>query len=711
MRIKKKYLSIHSLLIFTATFILFFSSCNGKLDYNKRLLEKSKSLYIVNDSDGRYGLMNESGEIVLELAKRSIEKLDKKGHFFAIDETILFSIKNGIIPLKMDAVQLESAVNFINANVFIGRKEKNWLLIGDKGQIINSFDQDEKLVPNLLKNFYHIKNGNQSKIFDALTHKQIISAKSVTGLREHPKNKKLLLIDSLGKLLVFNTERPDKSYSAGLVNSAFTGAAFFDSYWNAGVDSIPVIIASEKEIIAFENAVLSLDAKKLDQFKVFGFVDLNLNPLSNIRYNLNQISPYNSYVRSVYNEKSGKYSLLHKQTGLKEAQEYFIISFTSHPEWVYCAANATSFVPYFKGTALQELKSDLPLTFGPDYLISCSNFKQGRYELRDSSAQIIVPAAAQKFIPVKSFKDNKTTEAGLVGIQRNDSLFVLQLKTLKNHFIGMVSDPVDYISLLDVDLININDWAVYNLKLQKLILPFDDKDGFRNDYGKINRVGNGLISFERKVLFFNEQGALSYESLTNIIKYDGSEIISADFDAYNFYRSNSIENENDMLLALMPKVQAVNNSNKILYYFDFKGKQIWPKTPLKLLRTDFINNKADLLKRINKSNLDSVALALDKFSQNPTKELKEFIYPFVYRKSNPKGSIDLFIIKENDIRKINLRLEEIENLELGSNQRAVLKNIKSGDIILASNLDYNADKKPVQQLRVLYIKEQNNLAK
>jgi hypothetical protein len=150
MRIKKKYLSIHSLLIFTATFILFFSSCNGKLDYNKRLLEKSKSLYIVNDSDGRYGLMNESGEIVLELAKRSIEKLDKKGHFFAIDETILFSIKNGIIPLKMDAVQLESAVNFINANVFIGRKEKNWLLIGDKGQIINSFDQDEKLVPNLL---------------------------------------------------------------------------------------------------------------------------------------------------------------------------------------------------------------------------------------------------------------------------------------------------------------------------------------------------------------------------------------------------------------------------------------------------------------------------------------------------------------------------------------------------------------------------------
>ena len=57
------------------------------------------------------------------------------------------------------------------------------------------------------------------------------------------------------------------------------------------------------------------------------------------------------------------------------------------------------------------------------------------------------------------------------------------------------------------------------------------------------------------------------------------------------------------------------------------------------------------------------------------------------------------------------RLEEIENLELGSNQRAVLKNIKSGDIILASNLDYNADKKPVQQLRVLYIKEQNNLAK
>jgi hypothetical protein len=56
-------------------------------------------------------------------------------------------------------------------------------------------------------------------------------------------------------------------------------------------------------------------------------------------------------------------------------------------------------------------------------------------------------------------------------------------------------------------------------------------------------------------------------------------------------------------------------------------------------------------------------------------------------------------------------LEEIENLELGSNQRAVLKNIKSGDIILASNLDYNADKKPVQQLRVLYIKEQNNLAK
>jgi hypothetical protein len=162
---------------------------------------------------------------------------------------------------------------------------------------------------------------------------------------------------------------------------------------------------------------------------------------------------------------------------------------------------------------------------------------------------------------------------------------------------------------------------------------------------------------------------------------------------------------------LMPKVQAVNNSNKILYYFDFKGKQIWPKTPLKLLRTDFINNKADLLKRINKSNLDSVALALDKFSQNPTKELKEFIYPFIYRKSNPKGSIDLFIIKENDIHKINLRLEEIENLELGSNQRAVLKNIKSGDIILASNLDYNADKKPVQQMRVLHIKEQTNLAK
>jgi hypothetical protein len=242
-------------------------------------------------------------------------------------------------------------------------------------------------------------------------------------------------------------------------------------------------------------------------------------------------------------------------------------------------------------------------------------------------------------------------------------------------------------------------------------LPFDDKDGFRNDYGKINRVGNGLISFERKVLFFNEQGALSYESLTNIIKYDGSEIISADFDAYNFYRSNSIENENDMLLALMPKGQAVNNSNKILYYFDFKGKQIWPKTPLKLVRTDFIKNKADLLKRINKSNIDSVALSLDKFSQNPTKELKEFIYPFVYSKSNPKGSIDLFIIKENDIHKINFRLEEIENLELGSNQRAVLKNIKSGDIILASNLDYNADKKPVQQLRVLYIKEQNNLAK
>ncbi len=710
MRIIKKYLSIHSLLIFTATFILFFSSCNGKLDYYKGLLKKSKFLYIVNDADGRYGLMNESGEIVLELAKRSIEKLDKKGHFFAIDKTILFSLENGIIPLKMDSVQLESAVNFINANVFIGRKEKNWLLIGDKGQILNSFDQNEKLVPNLLKNFYHIRNVNQSKIFDALTHKQIFSAKLVSGLKEHPKNKKLLLIDCFGKLLVFNTERPDKSCS---VNSHFSSparAAFFDFYWNAGVDSIPVIMAPEKEIIAFENAVLSLEAKKLDQYKVFGFVDLNLNPLSNIRYNLNQLSPYNSYVRSVYNEKSGKYSLLHKESGLKEALEYFIISFTSYPEWVYCVANATSFVPYFKGTALQELKSDIPLTFGPDYLISCSNYKQGRYELRDSSAQIIVPAAAQKFIPIKSFKDNETTEAGLVGIQRNDSLFVLQLKTLKNHFIGMVSDPVDYITLLDVDLININDWAVYNLKLQKLILPFNSKNSFSNNYEKISRVGNGLISFEIKVLIFNEKGALNYESLINIIKHDGSEIISADFDSYNFYRSNSIENGNDMLLALMPKGQAVNNSNKILCYYDFKGKQIWPKTPLKQLRTDFITNKADLLKRINKSNLDSVALTLDKFSQNPTKELKEFIYPFVYRKSNPKGSIDLFIIKENDIRKINLRLEEIENLELGTNQKETLKNIKSGDIILAANLDYFAEKKTVQQMRVLYIKEQTNLA-
>jgi hypothetical protein len=684
--------------------LLIFSACTDKTNYDKNKLGQSRYLYIISEAKDRAGLMNEKGEIVMGIQKREIKKLDAKGHFFAIDNKILFSIRDGIIPLKIDSFTLESTAVFSEKPIFIAKKEKSWMLIGDKGQIINTFNAEEKLIYDALKNYYHIKNDTQSRIFDASTHKLVLTVKSVIGIKEHPKNKNLLQIIKSGEIEIFNADNPQHSYIKEKKETDFILSYLFNSYWNAAADSLPVILASEEEMKDLDNA-FETDFKKFSNKKVFGYINQELKPVSETRYSYKQLSEYNPYFNAIQDEKSSKYILWQHGKEQKDLPTFYQVYFSSYPVWIYGITESKTYLPFYKGKVLSAVKSETFLHFGPNYFISCLDDKEGLRELRDSSAKILIAAAKQKFLTIDS--KNKKDHC-LVGILRLDSFFVFDIKTKEKKFICKGIDELDRLLLLDDEILCIDNRAVFNLKLSKFILPLAEKNSFIKIYGNIGVLQKGILFVEKEGLQFSSGSKIGLRTWINFIDYDGKQIFPGDFNRNYFYSSNSINNQNyetDMLLALNPTIDD-NISNNQIYYFDLKGNQIWPKKPMKASKTDFIKNLEDLNRRLKQTEFEKLSITSEKFNENPIQELKELVYTYIYRKSNPKGNIDILIVQESKVNFINLDFEEIENLETVIDLEKKLKKLKTGDLIITANINFfrEEDNSPDQKMRILHIK-------
>ena len=691
-------LKIHKMpkLLVCILLLLMSIACNDSSQVNKKLLEKSKYLYIVEDEKGLLGLMNEKGEIVLNKQKRKIEKLDIKGHYFSIDGNRLFSIKDGFVTIKLDSISLEATYDYFNAPLFIAQNDKKWMLINEKGVVLNSFNVDEKLIPSRLTNHYLVKNGENLKVFSLSTHKLVLTLNSQDQVSEHSKYKNLLLVEKSGKVEIFNSNNPVKSYLVG--SSLFSPtSSYFNTYWKSGADSLPVIIAGESELKDLETASLKNNLKVLQNQNIFAFVDTNLKLVSDRKYSYLDLTKYNPYLK-VFSDEKGKKFINLEIDKVKKAMPVFL---TRQTNWAFATLNNNSYIPLFKGNALPELRTeDVFMIFGPNYLMPIIDSKEGISELRDSSGKIIIPSAKQKFISISLHNQEKNAE-NLVGLLKKDALFIVDIRNSKTSFVcnGLEDESLE-LQLLDDNILKINNEALFNLDLNKFILGFDTP----NSFAKIVDIGllyKDVLYYKRSGFILQNEKIIK-ETVVEFINYEGKAIFGADFKFYDNRKAINRDFEKDMLIALVPI--SPKKSLGQTYYFDLKGKQIWPKNELKSSYIDFINNKAELIERLSKINAETNMILLEKFNANPCKALKEFLNPIIYNKSNPKGRITLLLVYDNDLEEITIDFDDIDGLE---NNVELKKKLGAEQFIITADIDFISSEgrdNGAQKMRILHIK-------
>jgi hypothetical protein len=212
----------------------------------------------------------------------------------------------------------------------------------------------------------------------------------------------------------------------------------------------------------------------------------------------------------------------------------------------------------------------------------------------------------------------------------------------------------------------------------------------------------------KDVLYYKRSGFILQnekiikETVVEFINYEGKAIFGADFKFYDNRKAINRDFEKDMLIALVPI--SPKKSLGQTYYFDLKGKQIWPKNELKSSYIDFINNKAELIERLSKINAETNMILLEKFNANPCKALKEFLNPIIYNKSNPKGRITLLLVYDNDLEEITIDFDDIDGLE---NNVELKKKLGAEQFIITADIDFISSEgrdNGAQKMRILHIK-------